>query len=552
LVIQEFYPKPHEYFEIAGERLVIYDINEEQIVVKDMYGNEVNEVIAYSEGILGDHIKDLLENHGTAYISSRRFDLIIVEGDNQEETRIKLPEPLREQFASQQYGKDHHIYLWEPIDGAIAFHWYNEYTDFVNHMSTLYLYLLDEKTFVNVEANVPGSIDIYDGQVRITNNYEYVFDIKDMKFHIVHEDNYKERKPFVYNDIFYSYDYGDYRLDESIKDQDQYKSFDEMKPVATETGYVAIFDSKGRDNYQCVLTVNNQIGSVNDGILEPISELSVRIYESNPQGVIYSGYGEEAYGYYYDWATGVTYTHQQGEVFNEVTLINDKIYVLTEGHIISRYDVNTLEEGKPWQPDLVFDVNGLESEASHLTYRMEGNGEYLAIYKNRNNWWENTARTIQIFDSDLEHLYTYNGSFVTLMDDYLVMYVRNYLLKCDLTSGEQGLITSDRSVYPLGFLDEMLVLRHSGELYGLLQAYNIESEPAMATSDSGKNQITVSYGDLSIEVIMSDFENQEFKVLGYFNHIEDIWIEENILYVKDDNITTSYELPNENFEIIWW
>jgi hypothetical protein len=394
----------------------------------------------------------------------------------------------------------------------------------------LYYYDCTDKEWITVETDQWLRYNPDYGYTYNDIDCPYIFDVDKHIFRPYYINKPETYTSMIVEDILYVNIYSEY--DDVIKDKNHKALESEYVPLETSNGKYLLSDYKMTDEhkvfkeYKTNLIYNSVGVRWNNIISEP-----VRCYSISDKGVLYTGFEEKAYLYYYDFNTKRTMTLYDDSYVSDLELIGNYGYFRTvDNHVLNKVNL----ENKL--------IESLEVEESRLQFQASDN--YIAINTQENN-------KINIIDvNKFEIIDTIEGSGSKWNNDNLFCDCNGYLVKYNPLRKESIIMANitypaiqgihKNSIYYLLCYDGPAPL----EMISLDEVYEFDN----GNNDSNMEvdyYLLYSETDYYSYLLIYDNKKKKLRTIGEADNI--IYeVNENIIRFRED----SYEKEGDWQEII--
>jgi hypothetical protein len=553
-----------DYYNLQFGQVILFDETLNHLASLNMQGERTDEVFEYESTIYGGNVKSFADGVRMAYIEGYSYDLIITDGEGNLLERVDVPKYMLKHLMFDEQNSE---YTWETIDNGVAFVTEDE-TSFSYQKDFGYYYHVAQNRFYDIDCPIKGYLQLGDEAVYVSNTYNYVLNTEDMTFYIQHDKMTQYPREFSYDGVYYyinerGVNDEPVELSEEIVESDDFKPLDEAPMLDYNNARLQMINSQGEVGYQCVqLEGTEGIGYELNGAYVPITENDVRTFDSNAYGVVYSGYGDQANGYFFHWDSQQLYTLELDVAANDILMMEDYIYILSEGYLLSMYSVERLIAENLWRSEKELDLTTLPEFNSIPNFRIDANNEYLVAYTINYAYDLEQPALTYVLDSQLNPLQRFTGFYEGLLEEQVLLDYYYYLVRADIVTGRQQAIVYDTFAGVSGTFGDKGMINNSYESPG--ETWFVDKEtPAvdvLTAQQDPVNEDDVAEQDLQTILVFISHQNglllidgraESFENLGTIWRMGDIWIEDHVLYVEDGNRLRRFELEDGEYKIVY-
>jgi len=319
--------------------------------------------------------KDMINSSDYAYIDLTSGELVLVNKDFETKHRVYLPSEVIKDYRQRNMKtqEDPLEKMWTAIEGGICFSYYTPDLEAYN-LSNYYVYNIGKEEFYDLGTIYEGYVGIWEDKLTYNDGYNHIYDMNTNHFNIVEDTNsILASSEFVFDGVYY------YESLLSDDENPKFRSFDERKVYQTNIGDERICNVVSNGTVQVVLLdISGRIGIINGDAFEAISSMAIKSYDINDQGVVFTGFEDEATLHYYAFENKQTYVLETQERFNDAKFINEKIVALYNGCKLNTYNITSIENGS-WKVLQSLDLKNLTDEEIP-SYHLDSDGTYLVAY----------------------------------------------------------------------------------------------------------------------------------------------------------------------------
>lgn len=309
--------------------------------------NFIGEIMSYNN-VYFNELDDSI-----TYINGEENTVYTITSDREKKAIITIPEKIWNNFCEEIYNDNLNIGYDKDGIGFIGYH-------------VLYYYSFNDKKFhiINTEREINYKVNIgytctISGITNILDNNTYEF----KPYYINKKDIYDTMN---IDDMFYINMPDEYSTSVDEKDYVVYHS-SEYVPYKTTKGEYKLSQLKSSKSHTVFKEyITNQLYDLTEKECKRIMKDPVRLYSITDDGILYSGYEEQAYLYYYDYKTCITEKIYDDSYISDLALINGYAYYKTVNSD-KLYRINI--ENKKLQ----------YIEIKESNYNFESSNDYLAI-----------------------------------------------------------------------------------------------------------------------------------------------------------------------------
>ncbi|QUH28744.1 hypothetical protein [Vallitalea guaymasensis] len=332
----------------------------------------------------------------------------------------------------------------------------------------------------------------------------------------------------VVDDMLYVNIYSEY-VEEDVMEDTNHKVLDsEYVPLETPSGNYRLSDYKMADNHKVFKEYEtNSLYSLEKDKWNKIISEPVRLYSITDKGVLYTGFEDRAYLYYYDFNSGSTITLYDDSYVSDLELIGDHGYFRpVDEDVLNRINLeNKMTES-------------LKVENSRLHF--EASNSYIAIDEKGNN-------NINIIDlNKFEIIDTIEGSDFKWSDDYLFYDCSGYLVKYDPSRKESIIMANITYPYILAIHKDNIYFLICYDGPAPLEIMSVDKIYELDKSDTEVDYYLLYNGtDYGAHLLIYDNNKKRLKALEDAETVT-YEVNENVIRYKGD----SYETKGKWQEII--
>ncbi|MCT4685799.1 hypothetical protein [Vallitalea sp.] len=339
-------------------------------------------------------------NETITYINKEQKAIYTINKDGERKLDAIIPDEIWEAAYKEQYNNYLKMGYDEKGIGIIGYH-------------ILYYYDCTDKEWntVKTEEEIRYIPDY--GFTYSDMDSSYIFDTDKHVFRPYYINKSEIYNDMIVEDMLYVNVYSEYECEEVMEDTNHKILESEYVPLETPNRNYRLSDYKMADNHKVFKEyATNSLYSLDKDKWNKIISEPVRLYSITDKGILYTGYEDRAYLYYYNFNNGSTITLYDDCYVSDLELIGDYAYFRP----VNYYTLNRID----LQNEM---MESLKVEKSRLQFKASDN--YIAINTEGNN-------NINIIDlNKFEIIDTIEGSDFKWNDDYLYYDCSGYLVKYD-------------------------------------------------------------------------------------------------------------------------
>jgi hypothetical protein len=446
------------------------------------------------------------------YLDEESMDMVVLDKAYDETYRIPIPDEYLTEIKRDLKNAQH---SWSPLEDGFVL---------LDQKSIIY-YSFSKQDFFRISHGMEYGIRFKDSGVYLVQEQIQKFNERTMAFEIVFTDVFHESgviygghnfilDGFAYyndNPIFVS------SIEEELKNNPCFKPMSAVPDLYYLEEKAMILRTKPFDDKELIqLEATGFIGIKDGNVFNALVPIKVREFDVNSNGILYTGYNDEQYAYYYDFATGITFTLNDQAPCESLTLMNENAYIVTQKDMITCYDIEATMASNTGVVPHSLNMTSVDPNLENRSIRLDDNNKELVVY----NTTHSNAFTY-VLDASLSNVI--DGSklqYETITDDAIILDALGYIISRDLKTFEDRIFYYDLSfnveLNYKGYLLNTRAYDGPGESY----IVSINSEPVDMFDET--LDYTIEIGRAYSEyLIVIDHVEKKVDVLGvYRNGVE--------------------------------
>jgi len=443
--------------------------------------------------------------------------------DFEEMNRIYIP---NEYLTIKKYFLENINRYFEPLE--------NGFVLLGDDVMIYYSYITDE--FINIPINIRDNVRLHNGAVYLMDGRTLKFNEETFAFEIEFINDFEGYYP-VYGSASFIFDsYGYYmdnpifvsEIEEELVNNPLFKPMSELPEIRYNDKTVSITGTKQVEGKDLVkLSENGFLGFVENNIFIPVILTDVRQYDVSSKGILYTGYEESQYAYFYDFDTNETHELYSNEPCEALTLIDSYAYIVVKGSYIMNIDIN--ESISQMKTVTINEIELLEfnEDSRNRAFYLCDNESEIAVYSR-----SYSDSLTFIFDTELKTLIDESKlKFHRLTEESAILSALGYIVSRDLEIGKDHIINYDLlfgiNLYYEGYIINNRAYEGPGRTY-------IIHEDDLATDLFKENvdyTLEIGKGFSTFMILIDHIENR-VTLLGVYPADITYKVEDDILYYK--------------------
>ncbi|GMQ59312.1 hypothetical protein AN1V17_37090 [Vallitalea sediminicola] len=483
------------------------DGNDEICYIDEEYKNRVINNDFIGEKLSFDNVIFNSFDESITYINKEEKTIYTITKDGERKLDTIIPDEIWEDAYKEQNSNHLRMGYDEKGIGIIEFH-------------SLYYYDYSNKLWSTVKTDVDISYDPSYGYTCSDVDGSYIFDTDKYIFKPYYINKAEIYNNMIIDDMLYVNIYPEYECEDVMKDTNHKALESEYVPLETPNGNYRLSDYKMADNHKVFKEYKtNSLYSFAKNKWNKIISEPVRLYSISDKGILYTGFEDKAYLYYYDFNNESTITLYNDSYVSDLELIGDYAYFRS----LDDYVLNRIKLENKMMESIKIDKSRLQFEASN---------NYMAIDAEGDN-------NINIIDlKKFEIIDKIEGSDFKWNEDYLFYDCSGYLVKYDPSSKES--IINDKITYP------SIQAIHNNHIYFLI-CYDGPAPLAMMSIDKvykldesdKKADYYLLYSETDYYAHLLIYDNNKKRLKSLVNDEKITYeVNENVIRFKGDSYDT--------------
>ena len=457
------------------------------------------------------------------YLDEESMDMVVLDKAYDEIYRIPIPNEYQTEIQRDIQNAE---YSWSPLEDGFV----------LNDQKSIIYYSFSKQDFFRISHGMEYGIRFKDSGVYLVQEQIQKFNERTMAFEIVFTDVFHESgviygghnfilDGFAYyndNPIFVS------SIEEELKNNPCFKPMSAVPDLYYLEEKAMILRTKPFDDKELIqLEATGFIGIKDGNVFNALVPIKVREFDVNSYGILYTGYNDEQYAYYYDFASGLSYTLNDQDPCESLTLINKNAYIVTQEDKITCYDIEATMASDTGVVIHSLDMTSIDTNLKGRRMWLDDNEKELVVYNSV--YWK--AFTY-VLDASLSKVI--DGSklqYETITEDAIILDALGYIVSRDLKTVEDRIFHYDLSFNEELYYNGYLLSTRSYDGPGESYLVSINSEPVDMFDEN--LDYTIEIGRAYSEfLIVIDHVEKKVDVLGVYKNGVDYKRESDGLYYR--------------------